>query len=129
MHRLNLLGATLLLAAWIIPPAIAQSMSGEQVKQTVTGSTFTRTNNNQRFWSYYKGDRTAHLKSDRGLTDKGAWRVTPEGEFCVKWTTVRQGQEGCWKNLRVESRILRMDGVAGMPDNAAEMLPGNPQGF
>ena len=41
----------------------------------------------------YLGWVAAQIKA-LGL-DNGAWRVTPEGEFCGKWTKLRNGAESC----------------------------------
>ena len=109
--------------------ASAEGMSGEEMRNVVAGNTLMLRANNQRYWAYYKEDGAAFVKSDQGMTDTGTWRVTADGQFCVKWQVIRKGNEACWKNARLEGKMLRLQGIDGAADTVSELSKGNSQGF
>ena len=72
-------------------------LGGEQIKQLASGNTVSLHSlaKGADFKNYYAADGTAaSFEESNGKKNKGAWRVTDSGEWCVHWrgATERCGQ-------------------------------------
>ena len=64
-------------------------LNGEQLKQLASGNTVSIHSIAQGadFKNYYAADRAAaSLKESNGKKNKGTWRITDSGEWCVHWS-------------------------------------------
>lgn len=93
---------------------VRDAVVGKTGTGSITGSTI-------QFAMYVAPDGTLQSRLPAG-PDRGQWRMTDDGQLCLRWQTYRAGQEYCHRAYR-EGAALRLQG-----DGSAEVLtfqPGN----
>ncbi len=68
-------------------------LSADVIKQSFAGNTGEIAGRSTTF-VFWAADGTQRLQNLAGA-DKGTWRVTDAGDFCGKWTRLRNGTEVC----------------------------------
>jgi outer membrane murein-binding lipoprotein Lpp len=79
------------------------------------------------FAGYYSPDGKIILHSPQ-MNDIGTYRITDDGEFCTRYTTIRNGVETCQTMWQVDQNTIE----GHLPNGAviqATSVPGNPEGF
>src|SRR5689334_3907302 len=70
-------------------------LSAEVIRQSFAGNTGEIDSPSGTIFVYWDANGSQRMRHPKGGPDKGAWRVTPEGDFCGKWTKLRNGEEVC----------------------------------
>jgi hypothetical protein len=104
--------------------ARAQAVLGADViRQSFGGHTAEMIGQANAVFVHWAADGTQRMQNQRLGSDTGTWRVTPEGEFCGKWTKLRSGAESC-------APVLDLGGGTYQWGNSKfRILPGNPKGL
>ena len=79
------------------------------------------------FAGYYSPDGKIVVHSPQ-INDIGTYRITDDGEFCTRYTTIRNGVETCQTMWQVDQNTIE----GHLPNGAviqATSVPGNPEGF
>jgi hypothetical protein len=81
------------------PPIVVPSgpgMSASEVREVVVGNTGTGAMSGSlaEYSMFAAPDGSAQVKLPSGI-DQGAWRLTDDGELCLKWRRFRAAQEYC----------------------------------
>ena len=79
------------------------------------------------FAGYYSPDGKIVLHSPQ-MNDIGTYRITDDGQFCTRYTTIRNGVETCQTMWQVDQNTIE----GHLPNGAviqATSVPGNPEGF
>jgi hypothetical protein len=79
------------------------------------------------FAGYYSPDGKIVVHSPQ-MNDIGTYRITDDGEFCTRYTTIRNGVETCQTMWQVDQNTIE----GHLPNGAviqATSVPGNPEGF
>lgn len=88
--------ATIGVAMAIHPSARAETvLSAEIIRQSFGGNTAEMIGQTNVVFVHWAADGTQRMQNQAFGRDSGTWRVTPEGEFCGKWTKLRSGAESC----------------------------------
>jgi hypothetical protein len=76
--------------------ACAQAvLAADVIRQSLAGNTGEVGSAPNVVYVYWAADGTQRMINSRSELDGGAWRITPEGDFCGKWTRLRNGVEVC----------------------------------
>lgn len=79
-----------------IPAALAQAvLSADVIRQSFAGNTAEIAAQSGVIYVFYAPDGAQRMQNAALALDTGSWRITPEGEFCGKWTKLRNGAEVC----------------------------------
>ena len=70
-------------------------LSADVVKQSFAGNTGEIAGQSSTVFVFWAPDGTQRMQSQGGAPDSGVWRITADGEFCGKWTRLRNGAEVC----------------------------------
>jgi hypothetical protein len=70
-------------------------LAGDVIRQSFAGNTGEIGDAPNIVWVYWAADGTQRMQNPRSGPDTGTWRITPEGDFCGKWTKARNGAEVC----------------------------------
>jgi hypothetical protein len=79
------------------------------------------------FAGYYSPDGKIILHSPQ-MNDIGTYRIMDDGEFCTRYTTIRNGVETCQTMWQIDPNTVE----GHLPNGAviqATSVPGNPEGF
>ena len=125
MKKLIFCGAVLALTACGAPAPLGPrvvsapgpSLSSSEIRNAVVGKTGSGsiTGSTITFAMYIAPDGTALSRLPAG-PDRGQWRLTDDGQLCLRWQTYRAGEEYCHRAYR-EGALLRLQG-----ENSAELL-------
>jgi hypothetical protein len=117
------LAAVLILLA-STPAAHAQAvLSADVIKQSFAGNTAEFVGQSNVLFVFWETDGTQRMQNQALGPDTGVWRITPEGEFCGKWTKLRKGAESC-------APVIDLGGGLYQWGNAKyRILLGNPKGL
>jgi hypothetical protein len=78
------------------PAAYAQAvLSADVIKQSFAGNTAEFVGRSNTLFVFWAPDGTQRMQNQASGPDSGIWRITPEGDFCGKWTKLRNGSETC----------------------------------
>ena len=131
MRALLYSGMVLALAACTAPaplgppasPALGPALTSAEIRDAVVGQTGTGsiTGSTITFAMYLAPDGAALARRPTGI-ERGQWRLTNDGELCLRWQTYRQGEEYC-QNAYREGRMLRFQDTKSAQLLAFE--PGN----
>ena len=107
-----------------MPAAHAQAvLSAEVVKQSFAGNTAEFVGQQNAVAVFWDVDGSQRMQNKALGPDRGEWRVTSDGEFCGKWTKLRQGAESC-------APVLDLGGGTYQWGSAKfKILLGNPKGL
>jgi len=95
MHARNKAVAIAVIILSMTGSADAQvPLSADVIKQSFAGNTGEMEGQSTIF-VFWAADGTQRMLNPRSGTDSGAWRITPDGDFCGKWTKLRNGAEVC----------------------------------
>jgi hypothetical protein len=98
-------------------------LSAEVIHQSFGGNTAEMLGQTNTVFVHWAADGTQRMHNQRLGPDSGTWRVTPEGEFCGKWTKLRNGAESC-------APVIDLGGGTYQWGNSKfRLLPGNPKGL
>ena len=115
------LGAALALAA--VSPAVADhgDLSGDQIKQLLSGATSKlRTDRGANVEVQYAASGNVSVNSDTGFSDSGKWSV--EGDnYCAEMTKIRNGRKGCWEVRHLNGNDYLFKGLNGTQDVKANI--------
>jgi opacity protein-like surface antigen len=104
-------------------PAHAQAVvPAEVIKQSFAGNTGEIAGARGTLYVYWAPDGTQRMLN-QDFRDSGWWRVTPEGEFCGKWSKLRGGAEVCAPVIDIGG------GVYQWGDAKYRILLGNAKGL
>jgi hypothetical protein len=124
MRNVGPLAAALGVLVSLAGPVSAQTVLGaEVIRQSFAGNTAEIPGQSGTVFVYWAADGTQRMQNPRLGTDTGVWRVTPDGEFCGKWTRLRQGAEVCAPVLDLGG------GQYQWGDSKYRILLGNPKGL
>lgn len=106
------------------PAAHAQTvLSADVIKQSFAGNTAEFVGQSNIVFVFWATDGTQRMRNQALGPDSGVWRITPEGEFCGKWTKLRNGVEAC-------APVIELGGGLYQWGNAKyRILLGNPKGL
>jgi hypothetical protein len=74
--------------------AIAQNMSGAELKDSFSGKSMTFSGKSGKGTSVYNADGSASIVF-KGKPSNGKWRVKGSS-ICTAWENIRDGKEGCF---------------------------------
>jgi hypothetical protein len=98
-------------------------LSGDVIKQSFTGNTAEFVGQSNAIFVYWVADGTQRMQNQASGLDSGVWRITPDGDFCGKWTKLRNGAEAC-------APVLDLGGGLYQWGNSKfRLLLGNPKGL
>ena len=104
--------------------AYAQSvLSAEVLKQSFPGNTAEMVEQTNAVVVFWDRDGSQRMQNQRLGLDRGEWRITAEGEFCGKWTKLRNGAETCAPVIDLGG------GVYQWGNGKFRVLLGNPKGL
>ena len=106
------------------PAAHAQAvLSADVIKQSFAGNTAEMVGQANAVYVFWAPDGAQRMQNQNPGLDSGVWRVTPEGEFCGKWTRLRNGVEVC-------APVIDLGGGLYQWGNSKfRVLLGNPKGL
>jgi hypothetical protein len=58
----------------------------------------------------------------------GTWRITPDGQFCIRWNVWGGRREQCSAVYR-EGETFELDSTDGLGKGVSRRTPGNPEGY
>jgi len=97
-------------------------LSADVIKQSFAGNTAEFVGPVNALAVFWAADGTQKMQT-KSSTDSGTWRITPEGDFCGKWTKLRNGAESC-------APVIDVGGGVFQWGNAKfRILLGNPKGL
>jgi len=104
-----------------------EPLSAAELRNLPPGTTSTgNTNSGSSFHAYRALDGTLRGRSS-GITDKGTWEITDDGQLCRKWTFWDSGKRRCWiyfkKGDEYEYWYADRSGMRGK----VKIRPGNPE--
>jgi hypothetical protein len=106
------------------PMAHAETvLAAEVIRQSFAGNTAEFVGQANSLYVLWATDGTQRMHNPAAGPDTGAWRITPEGEFCGKWTRLRNGAEACAPVLDLGG------GVYQWGNSKFRILLGNPKGL
>jgi len=91
MNKVTLLSTLAVVGFFSVPALAGTPLSGEQVKQLVSGNSVEAHSNAKGFdfKAYFATDGSAGSEVN-GKTYKGAWRINDSGEHCIQWATQKE---------------------------------------
>ena len=98
------------------------ALSADVIKQSFAGNTGEIAGPSTTIFVFWAADGTQRMQSQGG-PDSGVWRITPDGDFCGKWTRLRNGAEVC-------APVIDLGGGSYQWGNSKfRILLGNPKGL
>lgn len=98
-------------------------LTADVIKQSFAGNTGEIAGQSSTIFVYWAPDGAQRMQGQGGAPDSGVWRVTADGEFCGKWTRLRNGAEVC-------APVLDLGGGSYQWGNSKfRILLGNPKGL
>jgi hypothetical protein len=119
--------AAIALVAWSAPPS-AHLLTAAEIRKLIgtEGLTSYGTSaGHQDFIAYIAPDGTITTKFG-AIKDHGAWRIEPDGHFCVKYHVLQYGQEVCALQYQDGNDVYSVqDGI--LVNVTHKRVPGNPE--
>ncbi len=98
-------------------------LNADVVKQSFAGNTAEMVGQSNIVYVFWASDGSQRMHNANLGPDNGVWRITPEGEFCGKWTKLRKGAEAC-------APVIELGGGLYQWGNSKfRVLLGNPKGL
>jgi len=98
-------------------------LSADVIKQSLAGNTAEVINQSNSTFVFYAPDGAMRMLNQFLGSDQGVWRVTPEGDFCGKWTKLRDGREACAPLIDIGGGLYQWG------NSKLRILLGNPKGL
>lgn len=98
-------------------------LSADVIKQSFAGNTAEMVGQSNVVHVFWASDGAQRMQNQALGPDSGVWRITPEGDFCGKWTRLRNGVEAC-------APVIDLGGGLYQWGNSKfRLLLGNPKGL
>lgn len=98
-------------------------LSADVIKQSFAGNTAEMVGQSNVVHVFWASDGAQRMQNQALGADSGVWRITPEGDFCGKWTRLRNGAEAC-------APVIDLGGGLYQWGNSKfRLLLGNPKGL
>jgi hypothetical protein len=100
-------------------------LSASELDALIRGNTASGTTSSGQAY-YMRFDRSGHVAYHEGTTysSTGAWRVTPDGQLCTRFSTINAGAEDCYTVYRNASGTYTYDSPDGHPVGSFAVSPG-----
>jgi len=100
-------------------------LSASELDALIRGNTASGTTSSGQAY-YMRFDRSGHVAYHEGTSysSTGAWRVTPDGQLCTRFSTINAGAEDCYTVYRNASGTYTYDSPDGHPVGSFAVSPG-----
>ena len=114
------------------PKAEGPPLSGDEIRQLISGNTVSGAILAQQFQFYYQADGKVSGAIDTVNDDTGTWQIKDGNTYCHQWITFFDGVERCYQWVPLAGGRYRMGSVSAYHGEGIEVWKiehGNPLGF
>lgn len=103
-------------------------LSGEKVKEILSGNTQEGRYKTKKFYTLAKPDGTLSAKWSNDK-NTGTWRISDEGYWCRTWSSWQNGKEGCFELIHKKDNKyeFKKKSGSGSAKIKFKLLEGNPK--